>query len=105
MCKVNPDNAHHIKEHRLIVRRCGKGDNKGYKAVIIEFAVIRIEGLKGRSLQEALKLLFDLTADKLKEYMKDYEDMSFSHIKGEELRKEKDGARMAVKVPRTPKKA
>ena len=50
MCKVNPENAHHIEEHRLIVRRCGKGDGKGYKAVIIDFAVIRIEGPKGRSL-------------------------------------------------------
>jgi len=47
---VNPDNAHHIEEHRLIVRRCGKGDGKGYKAVIIDFAVFRIEGPKGRSL-------------------------------------------------------
>jgi len=46
-----------------------------------------------------------LSAEKLEEYMKDYEDMSSSHIKGEELRKEKDGARMAVKVPKTPKKA
>lgn len=97
MCKLNPDNAHHINEHRLIVRRCGKGEKKGYKAVIINFAVIRIEGAKGRSLQEALELLFDLTADKLKEYVKDYEDMSFLRIKGEELRKEKDGARIAMK--------
>ncbi|KAK4543682.1 hypothetical protein LTR36_005327 [Oleoguttula mirabilis] len=97
MCKLNPDNAHHIKEHRLIVRRSGKGENRGYKAVIIDFAVIRIEGAKGASLQEALELLFDFTAEKLRDYVKDYEDMSFSRIKGEELRKEKGGARIAMK--------
>lgn len=97
MCKVNPDNAQHIKEHRLIVRRSGKGENKGYKAVIINYTVIRIEGAKGRSLQEALELLFDFTADKLKEYVKDYEDMTFSHARGEELKKDKSGARIAMK--------
>lgn len=97
MCKLNPNNAHHVKEHRLIVRRCGKGDKNGYKAVIIDYAVIRMEGPKGSSLQEALELLFDFTAEKLKDYVKDYEDMSFSHIKGEELRKEKGGARIAMK--------
>ena len=41
VCKLNPDNQHHISEHRLIVRRCGKGESKGYKAVIVDYAVIR----------------------------------------------------------------
>ncbi|EMD01309.1 hypothetical protein BAUCODRAFT_119003 [Baudoinia panamericana UAMH 10762] len=105
MCKVNPDNTHHIKDHRLIVRKCsGKkrdsisGDEKGhgYKAVIIDFDTIRIEGPKGKDLQEALELLFEFTADKLRDFVRSYENMQFSHIEGEELRKD-GGARIAVK--------
>jgi hypothetical protein len=99
MCKINPDNQHHIREHRLIVKKCGKGDKKGYRAMIIDFAVVRIEGPKGKTLQEALERIFDFTADQLKPHLEGYEDMRFSHIKDEEL-VSKDGGRIAMKKGR-----
>lgn len=93
MCRINASNTHHLREYRLIVRRCGKSS---YKAFIIDIAVIRIEGPKAPTLQEALEKLFDFTAEQLKAYTKDFEDMGWSHIKGEELRKFEGGGRIAM---------
>ncbi|KAK4560347.1 hypothetical protein LTR86_005543 [Recurvomyces mirabilis] len=98
MCKLNPDNQHHISEHRLIVRRCGKEEGEGYKAVIVDYAVIRIEGPGADTFLEALEALLDFTAEELEAHLGGYEDMKFSHIKGEALEK-REGGRIAVKAP------
>ncbi|KAK3672521.1 hypothetical protein LTR78_007571 [Recurvomyces mirabilis] len=98
MCKLNPDKQHRISEHRLIVRRCGMGESKGYKGVIIDYAVIRIEGPRANTFLEALESLLNFTAEALKPHLEGYENMKFSHIKGQAL-KRREGSRIAVKAP------
>ena len=74
----------------LIIRR----SDKGYKAVVIQNRILRLEGPEGHSAQQALELLLELTAELLEEV---YETWEYALHEGEEVRWFDDGARIVVR--------
>lgn len=90
MLHKNMDNIHWVFLHKLLVRR----SEKGYKAVIIGERILRLEGPEGHSVQQALELLLELTAELLEEVGDVWE---YALHAGEEVRVFEDGARIVVR--------